>query len=109
MNNSLQGWSSLELLTLKFDEKWTNIVLIEINKWVMDTTMKFTNHGVLTDLPSQIKLIWAIAPRMRKLFKKRNVTIRTQTAAHTAVPQSIKAKIWGRISTWFRITDDGVL
>lgn len=75
----------------------------------MDTTMKFTNHGVLTDLPSQIKLIWAIAPRMRKLFKKRNVTIRTQTAAHTAAPQSTKAKAWKRISTWFRITDDGVL
>lgn len=56
--------------------------------------MKFTNHGVLIDLPSQIKLIWAIAPRMRKLFKKRNVTIRTQTVAHTAAPQFIKVKVW---------------
>lgn len=109
MNNSLQGWSSLELLTVKFDKEWTNIVLIGINKWVMDTTMKFTNHGVLTDLLSQIKLIWAIAPRMRKLFKRLNVTIRTQTAAHTAAPQFIKVKVWERISTWFRITDDGVL
>lgn len=75
----------------------------------MDTTMKFTNHGVLIDLPSQIKLIWAIAPRMRKLFKKRNVTIRTQTVAHTAAPQFIKVKVWEKISTWFQITDGGVL
>lgn len=41
----------------KFDKKWTDIVLIAINRSDTEITMKFINHGAHTDPHLQIKLI----------------------------------------------------
>lgn len=62
----------------------------------METTMRFISHGALTDPQLQIKLIWATAIRTRKLFEKRNNTIRMQMVAPTAAPQSIKSDFMGK-------------
>ena len=60
--------------------------------------MRFINHGVLTDRCLQIKSTWATATLMRKLLEKPNSIIRTQMAALTAAPQSIKADNYGKES-----------